>query len=244
MADTVFPTELDTFVDPTPETLMNVLSHAGQHDGANDAIAALEAKVGINGSTNSSSIDYGLRNSGSVDPGHHHTAASIPSVAGPTGSTGPTGPTGVTGYTGSVGSQGSQGATGAQGVMGVTGPIGYTGSWGPTGYTGYTGATSTATGPTGYTGYTGPTGTTGPTGAKGATGPVNNTVTPFLATYQSTAQTIISSTTSPPTWTPLTHFTTNISNEVTLNDTGGVYTVQNAGGRVENGGGKMLGRQS
>lgn len=80
-----FPTALDTFVDPNDVlpghyvwmdgTIRNgtganaqivtaanpALIHENQHILINDAVAALEAKVGINGSVDTSSIDYKLR---------------------------------------------------------------------------------------------------------------------------------------------------------------------------------------
>lgn len=37
---------------------MNVVPHAAQHQDANDAIEALEAKVGIDGSADTDSLDY------------------------------------------------------------------------------------------------------------------------------------------------------------------------------------------
>jgi hypothetical protein len=48
-------------------------SHAGQHSDANDAIEVLEAKVGVDGSAVTTSLDYKLKSSSSVDPGHQHT---------------------------------------------------------------------------------------------------------------------------------------------------------------------------
>lgn len=60
----VYPTSLDVINDPTST---NSLSDTGfehdiQHDFANDAIRALESKLGINGSVLSSTIDYILHN--------------------------------------------------------------------------------------------------------------------------------------------------------------------------------------
>src|SRR5271165_3837679 len=57
---TNFPTSLDTFVDPTASSNLNdpsVLHHV-QHANLNDSVAALETKVGINGSADTSSLDY------------------------------------------------------------------------------------------------------------------------------------------------------------------------------------------
>lgn len=57
---TNFPTALDTLTNPTPTDYLNSPSHAGQHANANDAIEALEAKVGINSSAVTTSHDYKL----------------------------------------------------------------------------------------------------------------------------------------------------------------------------------------
>ena len=60
---TVFPTQLDAFTNPTGQTPTNssVTPHAEQHSNANDAIEALQAKVGIDNSSVTTSIDYKLR---------------------------------------------------------------------------------------------------------------------------------------------------------------------------------------
>jgi|LakMenEpi03Aug12_release.lakeMendotaPanAssembly.Ray.scaffolds.fasta_scaffold01627_28 hypothetical protein len=55
---TSFPTSLDTLTNPTSTSSLASPSHADQHINANDAIEALEAKVGIDGSTDVNSIQY------------------------------------------------------------------------------------------------------------------------------------------------------------------------------------------
>jgi hypothetical protein len=55
-----FPTTLDALTNPTGTDKVTSPSHAGQHTDANDAIEALEAKVGIDGSTGTTSHDYKL----------------------------------------------------------------------------------------------------------------------------------------------------------------------------------------
>lgn len=59
-----YPTSLDTFSNPTSTDLMENasagLDHDVQHSNANDAIEALEAKVGANGSVVTTSHDYKL----------------------------------------------------------------------------------------------------------------------------------------------------------------------------------------
>lgn len=49
MPTTAYPTTLDTFTDPAPGSVENVLSHAGQHDVLNDAVLQLETKLGAGG---------------------------------------------------------------------------------------------------------------------------------------------------------------------------------------------------
>ncbi len=53
-----FPEELDSFLNPQPTDSVAAVSHAAQHADANDAIEALQAKVGVDGSTNATSLDY------------------------------------------------------------------------------------------------------------------------------------------------------------------------------------------
>jgi hypothetical protein len=60
---TNFPNGLDNFPNPTGTTVLNQpgLSHAEQHANANDAIEALESKLGIDLSTSTNTIDYIVR---------------------------------------------------------------------------------------------------------------------------------------------------------------------------------------
>ena len=48
---TSFPTSLDSFTNPSATDSVATVSHSGQHSDANDAIEAVEAKVGITAST-------------------------------------------------------------------------------------------------------------------------------------------------------------------------------------------------
>ena len=57
---TQFPASLDTFVNPAATDKVSVVDHAGQHANENDAIAALETKVGVNGSAVTTTHDYKL----------------------------------------------------------------------------------------------------------------------------------------------------------------------------------------
>ena len=54
-----YPTSLDTLTNPSASDLMNstAVPHATQHANLNDAVEALERKVGVNSSTASTSID-------------------------------------------------------------------------------------------------------------------------------------------------------------------------------------------
>lgn len=69
---TAFPTSLDSFTNPNASTPLNssTAPHAGQHANANDAIEAIEAKVGVNGSTVTNSLDYLVKTA--TSPGHTH----------------------------------------------------------------------------------------------------------------------------------------------------------------------------
>ena len=59
-----FPTSLDAFTNPTASDATNsaTVPHATQHSNLNDAVEALEAKVGIDGSAVTSSLDYKVAN--------------------------------------------------------------------------------------------------------------------------------------------------------------------------------------
>lgn len=55
-----YPTSLDNFSNPSAGNPLNSPSHSTQHANENDAIEALEAKVGIDGSAVTTSHDYKL----------------------------------------------------------------------------------------------------------------------------------------------------------------------------------------
>ena len=56
---TNFTTSIDTFTNPTSTSSMSgALSHAGQHSDVNDAVEALQAKVGADSSAVTTSHDY------------------------------------------------------------------------------------------------------------------------------------------------------------------------------------------
>lgn len=56
-----FPTSLDEFTNPSSNSSVANPSHAEQHADANDAIEALQAKVGVDNSEVESSLDYRVR---------------------------------------------------------------------------------------------------------------------------------------------------------------------------------------
>lgn len=55
-----YPTSLDNFTNPNPSDKQNNPSHSLQHSNENDAIEALEAKVGVTNSAVTTSHDYKL----------------------------------------------------------------------------------------------------------------------------------------------------------------------------------------
>ena len=55
---TSFPTSLDALSNPVSGDALSSPSHADQHANANDAIEALQAKVGITSSADTASLDY------------------------------------------------------------------------------------------------------------------------------------------------------------------------------------------
>jgi hypothetical protein len=61
---TTFPTGLDVLVNPSSSSNLNDVGveHDEQHANANDAIEALQAKVGIDGSAVTTSLDYKVAN--------------------------------------------------------------------------------------------------------------------------------------------------------------------------------------
>lgn len=74
-----FPTSIDSLTNPLSTDYLNSPSHAAQHANANDIIEALEAKVGINSSAVTTSLDYKINNAISG------TASGITGKTTPTG---------------------------------------------------------------------------------------------------------------------------------------------------------------
>lgn len=84
---TVFPVSIDNYTNPNPTDDVSVVVHSTQHANHNDSIEAIEAKLGINSSAVTTSIDYLLKSSSSSDPGHKHTAASLTGIPDGSGTT-------------------------------------------------------------------------------------------------------------------------------------------------------------
>ena len=55
---TGFPSSLDALTNPISTDVLTSPSHADQHADANDAIEALQVKVGVTGSAVTTSLDY------------------------------------------------------------------------------------------------------------------------------------------------------------------------------------------
>jgi hypothetical protein len=55
-----YPSSLDDFTNPTADDSLNstTVPHADQHANLNDAVEALQAKVGVNSSAVTTSLDY------------------------------------------------------------------------------------------------------------------------------------------------------------------------------------------
>lgn len=159
-----FPASLDSFVDPDPTSKCNasnptgpVVLHSTAHTLINDAMAAVQAKVGTDSSTDHNSLDYkiaaaaaailalqgtsllygsGSPASGTGVDGNFYLDETAHVLYGPKASgTWPAGTSiiGPTGAPGSPGGPGPTGATGPQGATGAQGSSGATGATGPQG---------------------------------------------------------------------------------------------------------------
>jgi hypothetical protein len=74
---TTFPTSLDSFSNPSAGTPMNDTAHKHdeQHANLNDAVLALQVKVGINGSSDPNSLTYKVANMAAVKQVYSYTGA-------------------------------------------------------------------------------------------------------------------------------------------------------------------------
>jgi hypothetical protein len=55
---TSFPNDIDEFINPNGTDQLSAPSHSEQHSNANDAIEALQVKVGVDGSADPDSLTY------------------------------------------------------------------------------------------------------------------------------------------------------------------------------------------
>lgn len=55
---TNFPANLDTLTNPNATDSLSNPSHSQQHSNLNDAVEAIQAKIGVDGSEDTNSIDY------------------------------------------------------------------------------------------------------------------------------------------------------------------------------------------
>ena len=158
-----FPSSLDNFTNPTASDTLDsaTVPHATQHADLNDAVEALEAKVGVDGSAVTSSLDYKVSTLETNSVSKTLVDAKGDLIVGSGADAVVRLPVGSNGQVLTADSVEASGLKWVAAAAGPTGPTGATGAQGPTG----------ATGPTGPTGATGATGATGPTGATGATGP-------------------------------------------------------------------------
>ena len=74
---TSFPAGLDSLTNPSSGDSLSSPSHSAQHANVNDAVEALQAKVGVDGSAVTSSLDYKVANAGLV----HIASADFSAVA-------------------------------------------------------------------------------------------------------------------------------------------------------------------
>lgn len=67
---TNFPTSLDAITNPTSLNYLDDTGvvHADLHSNVNDAIEAMQDKIGIDNSLDATSLDYLLKNTASVNP--------------------------------------------------------------------------------------------------------------------------------------------------------------------------------
>ena len=159
---TNYPASLDNFVNPAGTATLASPDHAGQHSDINDAVEALQAKVGVDSSAVVTSLDYKVAqkiDKTLVDAKGDLIVASAADTVSRLA---------VGGTNGHVLTVDSAEALGVKWAAGIPGPTGPQGAVGPTGPQG-------AVGPTGAAGATGATGATGAGGGTGATGAAGST---------------------------------------------------------------------
>lgn len=76
-ASTNYPGAIDTNTSLGVAIPGQPVNHT-HHNNLKDAMIAIQAKVGIDGSANTATLDFLLKSTSSINPGHKHTAASLP----------------------------------------------------------------------------------------------------------------------------------------------------------------------
>ena len=91
MSNTVFPTALDSYPNPTASDQLDnattALKHHVQHSAINDAIGAIEAKIGIDNSADTASLDYKTKNGSFIRKTVQATTSSLAAGATDSGKT-------------------------------------------------------------------------------------------------------------------------------------------------------------
>lgn len=70
---TSFPGGLDSFTNPISTDKLNNPDHAGQHTNINDAVEAVQVKVGIDSSADTTTLDYKVNNAAGIVKAHDHS---------------------------------------------------------------------------------------------------------------------------------------------------------------------------
>lgn len=70
-----YPTDIDDLHDPETGDTLDTAGHISIEKNQNNAIEALETKVGTDDSADTDSLDFLVKNPASVDPGHTHTSS-------------------------------------------------------------------------------------------------------------------------------------------------------------------------
>lgn len=79
---TNFPSSLDTLANPNSTDALSNPSHSQQHTNLNDAVEAIQTKIGVDGSNDTNSIDYKISDIISQLDGLDNSTESIQNVLG------------------------------------------------------------------------------------------------------------------------------------------------------------------
>jgi hypothetical protein len=77
---TSYPTSLDNFTNPTGSDTLASPDHAGQHADINDAVEALQTKVGVDSSAVVTSLDYKVAQKATIPVTMRGSTLSLPGV--------------------------------------------------------------------------------------------------------------------------------------------------------------------